>query len=338
MKIVVDAMGGDHAPDAIVEGAVAAMREYDIDIVLVGQESVVNESLAKYLPKGDPRMTVEHAEQIVEMTDIPSQIMRGKRNSSIHVGLKLVKDGKADAFFSAGNTGAVMAVALLTLRTMEGIDRPCLATVLPSMKGHTVLLDVGANVDSKPENLLQFAIMGSAYAKAVLGLDSPRVGLQSIGEEDVKGNEQTKTVFAILKENKALNFVGNVEAKELFKGNADVVVCDGFVGNITLKTTEAVAKFIATILKEEIRSSLLSKIGALFMLPGLNRFKKRADYEEYGSAPLLGLNGLVFIGHGSSSPNGVKHSIRIAKETTSQNIIDSIKMDVQRSFELLRKS
>ncbi|GAB7141323.1 phosphate acyltransferase PlsX [Deferribacterales bacterium RsTz2092] len=337
VTITIDAMGGDNAPDAIVEGAVRAIKEYrNISVLLIGREDVVAGSLAKFLPSGDPRITIRHAEQVVAMDDIPSQIVRGKRDSSIHVGLRLVKEGEAQAFYSAGNTGAVMATALVTLRQLEGIDRPAIATVLPSMSGYSVMTDVGANVDSKENHYLHYAIMGSAYAKKILKLDAPKVGLLSIGEEDVKGNETTKHVFTMLKECEALNFIGNVEAKEIYKGKADVIVCDGFVGNIALKSSEAVASFINKLLKDEIKGSVLNMIGALFMMGGLKRFKKRVDYEEYGGAPLLGLNGVCIIGHGSSSAMAAKNAIRVAKEMVETGMNAAIKEDVKNSFALLR--
>lgn len=336
MKIAVDAMGGDNAPSQIIAGVIDAVKAYDdVEVILVGQEPVVREELRRQLLSGSPRITVAHAEQVVTMDDIPSLIVRRKRSSSLHVGLGLVKAGEAEAFYSAGNTGAVMATAILILRTLEGIDRPAIAIALPSLTGHSVMIDVGANVDSKEENYLQFAIMGSAYAKSILHIDSPRVGLLSIGEEDIKGNEMTKTVFTLLKECKAIHFVGNIEAKEIYKGAADVIVCDGFVGNIALKASEAVAKFVGTMLKEEISKNILSKLGAVMMMRGLNRLKKRSDYEEYGGAPLLGVGGVCIIGHGSSSANAVKNAIRVAKEMIVNNINKSIEQDVYNSFAMI---
>jgi glycerol-3-phosphate acyltransferase PlsX len=336
MKFAIDAMGGDNAPRQIIIGAIEGVKVYDVEIVLVGIESIVNKELETLLPKGDPRITVLHADEVVTMEDKPSQIIRGKRNSSMHIGLELVKSGEAAAFYSAGNTGAVMATAILKLRTLSGISRPAIAIALPSLKGHSVLIDVGANVDTKPDNYLQFAIMGSAYAKSILNLSSPKVGLLSIGEEDVKGNEITKTVFQLLKECKVINFIGNVEAKRLYRGEADVIVCDGFVGNVALKTSEAVASFVATILKNEIRNSFISKIGALLLMPALGRFKKRVDYEEYGGAPLLGVGGVCFIGHGSSGANAVKNAIRVAKDLVAKGVNKSIEIDVNNSLSVIK--
>lgn len=338
MKIAVDAMGGDFAPKAIIEGSIQAVREYDVEVILVGQEDVVAAELKKLLPQGDRRISVQHAEHVVNMDDIPSQIVRGKRNSSLHVGLELVKKGEAAAFYSAGNTGAVMATSMLKLRTLEGIDRPAIATTLPSLSpaGYSVLIDAGANVDAKPDHYLHFAIMGSAYAKSILHIEKPKVGLLSIGEEDVKGNEVTKSVFAKLKNCRAINFIGNVEAKELYKGKADVIVCDGFVGNIALKASEAVASFISNLLKTELKRNPLTMLGALLMSGGFKRFKKRVNYEEYGGAPLLGLGGVCIIGHGSSSANAVKNAIRVSNEMAEKNINQMIQQDIDNSFKVLK--
>jgi glycerol-3-phosphate acyltransferase PlsX len=337
MKIAIDAMGGDHAPAEIVKGALQAVREYNVDVILVGQEELINKELQLHCPKGDARISVKHADEVVTMDDVPSQIIRKKRNSSLHVGLDLVKAGEAKAFFSAGNTGAVMAVSIMKLRTLEGIDRPGIATALPSLSpcGHSVLIDAGANVDSKAENYLHFAIMGSAYAKSVLHLEAPTVGLLSIGEEDVKGNEVTKSAFNMLKACKAINFIGNVEAKELYKGKADVIVCDGFVGNIALKSSEAVASFIGKLLKDTFKSSILGTIGGLFLLPGLKKFKKRVDYEEYGGAPLLGVGGICIIGHGSSTANAVKNAIRVSKEMIDRDLNGFIERGVGEAMKIL---
>jgi glycerol-3-phosphate acyltransferase PlsX len=335
MKIAVDAMGGDNAPHEIVKGAIIAAQTYDVDVVLVGIESVVREHLHQLLPHGDPRLSVVNAEQVVNMDDKPSQIIRGKRRSSLHIGLGLVKDGEASAFYSAGNTGAVMATAILILRTLEGIDRPAIATALPSLAGHSVLIDAGANVDSKVENYLHFAIMGSAYAKYIVKVETPKVGLLSIGEEDAKGNDITKNAFIRLKNCKAVNFIGNIEPKELFKGIADVMVCDGFIGNVSLKSIEAVASFMTNVLKNEIRRSLLAKLGALFMYPSLMRLKHRADPDEYGGAPLLGVGGVCIIGHGRANADAVKNAVRVAKSMVVSKINDSIKLDVANSLSLL---
>ncbi|WP_265820780.1 phosphate acyltransferase PlsX [Geovibrio ferrireducens] len=321
MRIVVDAMGGDHAPEEIVKGAVAACNEYGADILLVGREELIKKELDSCGRFPSSKIEIDHAEDIVAMDDSPSMIVRGKRNSSIHTGLKHVKSGNADAFFSAGNTGAVMAVAIMVLRTLPGIDRPAIGAVLPNIKGHTVMLDVGANVDCKPLNYFQFAIMGSVYAQIVLGLSRPSIGLLSIGEEDVKGNETTKSVHTLLRSvGNAINFYGNVEGKDLFRGTTDVVVCDGFSGNVALKVAESAGWYISKMLKEEITSSFWAKAGALMARKALMRVKERADYTEYGGAPLLGVEGVCIIGHGSSNANAVKNGIRVAKELAEHDL------------------
>ncbi len=327
MKVVVDAMGGDYAPHEIVKGAVIAVKEFGTELILVGDEKQVKAELDACGPKASKNIEIVHAEQVVTMDDLPSQIIRAKRNSSIHEGLRLVKDGRGAAFYSAGNTGAVMAVAKMILKTLPGIDRPAIAAVMPTVKGHTVMCDVGANVDCKVENYVQFAIMASAYASIVMNKEKPSVGLMSVGEEDVKGNETTKTVFKQLSElgsRGVINFYGNVEGKDLFRGTSDVIVVDGFAGNVALKVSESAGWYISKMLKDEIRSSTLSKIGALFMIPALKRIKKKADHSSYGGAPLLGVNGVCIIGHGSSNSTAVKYSIKMAHELAKQKLNDQI--------------
>lgn len=335
MNIAVDAMGGDHAPAEIVKGTVQAVAEYDVNVILVGDQEAIRRELAVCGATNNSRITVQHAEQEITMEDQPSVVVRGKRNSSIHEGLRLVKDGSADAFFSAGNTGAVMAVSKLILRTLDKIDRPAIGAVLPTAKGHTVLLDVGANVDCKPINFVHFAIMGSAYAKAVLGIKNPKVGLLSIGEEDVKGNEMTKSVFSMLKETPTINFIGNAEGKELFKGAFDVIVCDGFAGNVALKVSESVASYMSKLLKEELTRTWYTKLGALIAKSAFNRVRKRADYTEYGGAPLLGVKGITIIGHGSSNANAVKNAIRVARDMVEHQLNQHIEEDVAQAIGLL---
>jgi len=332
MKVVVDAMGGDYAPREIIKGAVAAVKEFGIRIILVGDEEQVKRELATCGAASLKNIEIVHAEQHVKMDDSPSQILRSKRNSSIHVGLRLVKQGDGSAFFSAGNTGAVMACAKMILKTLPGIDRPAIAAVMPTVKGATVMCDVGANVDCKIENYVQFAIMASAYNKIVMGNESPTVGLMSVGEEDVKGNDITKSVFKYLQKlgsAKVINFHGNVEGKDLFRGTSDVIVVDGFSGNVALKVSESAGWYVSQMLKEEIRSSILSKIGAVFMIPALKRIKKRADHSEYGGAPLLGVNGVCIIGHGSANEVAVKYSIKMAHELAEHRLNDLIEKDIQ---------
>jgi glycerol-3-phosphate acyltransferase PlsX len=325
MRIALDAMGGDNAPEVTIEGAIETVSEKeDIRVVLVGDERVVSEALKsrRYPPD---RISIHHASQTVSMDDSISFAIRRKRNSSIRKGIDLVKSGEADAFVSAGHSGVVMATALLVLGTSEGVDRPAIATTMPTLKERFVLIDAGANVDSTPENLLQFAYMGSAYSKHVIGVEKPRVALLSIGEEDVKGNELTKEAFSLLK-NTSLNFVGNVEGKDLYQGDVDVVVCDGFTGNIALKISEGLAEAIIKMLKVEIASIATGRLAYLFMKPALKNFKKKTDYAEYGGAPLLGIKGTCIISHGRSSAKAIKNAIKTA-DLASRLRVDRIISD-----------
>lgn len=330
MKIAVDAMGGDKAPSAIIEGAVHAAREFGSNIILVGKREVISSELKKHDVKNLP-LSIRHASEIVEMHESPSVALRKKRDSSIKVGIELVKRGEADAFVSAGNTGAVMAAATLILRTLKGIDRPAIAVQLPTTSGPVILIDAGANVDCKPHQLFQFGIMGHVFAKYVLGRDNPRVGILNNGEEEDKGNEITKEVHKVLKKS-TLNFIGNVEGKELYKGAADVVVSDGFVGNITLKVSESLADMIGKALKGIFTKSWRSKLGYLLIKPYLESFKKSVDYSEYGGAPLLGVNGICIIAHGSSSPKAIKNAIRQAGEFVKGKVNIHIQEDIERNI------
>ncbi len=325
MRIALDAMGGDNAPEVTIEGAIETVSEKeDIRVVLVGDERMVSEALKsrRYPPD---RISIHHASQTVSMDDSISFAIRRKRDSSIRKGIDLVKSGEADAFVSAGHSGVVMATALLVLGTSEGVDRPAIATTMPTLKERFVLIDAGANVDSTPENLLQFAYMGSAYSKHVIGVEKPRVALLSIGEEDVKGNELTKEAFSLLK-NTSLNFVGNVEGKDLYQGDVDVVVCDGFTGNIALKISEGLAEAIMKMLKVEIASIATGRLAYLFMKPALKNFKKKTDYAEYGGAPLLGIRGTCIISHGRSSAKAIKNAIKTA-DLASRLRVDRIISD-----------
>lgn len=322
MRIAVDAMGGDFAPEAIVEGAVQAAEEYGFTIILVGQEDRVRQELAKY--KTDHlSIEVQHAPEIVDMHDLPSVALRRKKNSSMHKAIYMTKNGEADAAVSAGNTGAGMAIAKLACRVLDGIERPALATVLPNISGMTVMIDVGANVDCKPDHLLQFAVMGSVYAKEVVGIANPRVGLLSIGEEESKGNTLTKEAFEPLSKS-ALNFIGNVEGRDVFNGRVDVIVCDGFIGNVVLKVSESLAKTMGSMLKDAFSQSWRTKLGYLLVKPGMDAMRKRMDYEEYGGAPLLGLNGVVVISHGSSKARATKNAIRVAAESVNHHLNQQI--------------
>src|SRR6202522_593110 len=294
--IAVDAMGGDHAPRAEVEGAILAARELGVRILLVGIEATVRQELSRHGHRGLP-IEIVNATDVITMSDSPSQAFRRKKESSVHVAARLVRDGKAEAFVSAGNTGAVMTVARFVLGTLAAVDRPALAAAFPNMKEKvTVILDVGANVDSKAEQIEQFAVMGEIYYRAIFGTPKPRVALLSIGEEETKGNELTRESAELLKRSN-LNFVGNVEGRDVFSGNVDVIVCDGFIGNIALKISEGLVDHVRGMVKTALESSLRSKLGYLLIHKALQKVRKNIDYSEAGGAPLLGVRGITVIGH-----------------------------------------
>ena len=328
MKIVVDAMGGDYAPESAVEGAVMAAREYETEIILTGLSDQIHAILDRLDPDHNLPILVVHADEVVEMHDSPGKVLRSKRKSSMKIGLDLVKDGTASAFLSAGNTGAVLAYSTVILRPLNGVDRPAIAIQLPTLKGNAILLDAGANVDCKTSQLFQFGIMGHVFAEHILGKQNPRVGLLSIGEEDGKGNEIVKEAFQMLKASH-INFIGNVEGKEVYRGNADVIVCDGFTGNVALKISESLAEMIGTNLKRMFQSNWLSKLGYLLLKPQLDEFKKKVDYSETGGAPLLGVNGVVIIAHGSSSAKAIKNAINRARELSEKNINAHIREGIE---------
>ncbi|MHB1458262.1 MAG: phosphate acyltransferase PlsX [Armatimonadota bacterium] len=323
MRIAVDAMGGDHAPFEIVKGAVEASSQFDIPVILVGDKSHIEAELSKY-PGKTSGIEVFHASEIVQMDEHPANAIRKKPDSSIVVCANLVKSGRAQAMISAGNTGAAMAVATLKLGRIKGIDRPAIGSLMPHSKGVCVMLDAGANVDCNVENMLQFALMGNAYAQRIFKQDKPRVGLLSIGEEPSKGNELTKSTNARLTKTD-LNFIGNVEGKEMFRGAVDVVVCDGFDGNLVLKATEGIAEFFVTTLSTEIDKSMVSRIGALLIRPAFKRVMDRLDYAEYGGAPLLGVNGICIIGHGRSDSRAIRNAIRAAADAVENDVVGCIK-------------
>jgi glycerol-3-phosphate acyltransferase PlsX len=331
MKIVVDAMGGDHAPESVVEGAVMAAREYETEIILTGLSDQIHAILDRLDPDHNLPILVVHANEVVEMYDSPGKVLRSKRKSSMKIGLDLVKDGTASAFLSAGNTGAVLAYSTVILRPLNGVDRPAIAIQLPTLKGNAILLDAGANVDCKTSQLFQFGIMGHVFAEYILGKQNPRVGLLSIGEEDGKGNEIVKEAFQMLKASH-INFIGNVEGKEVYRGNADVIVCDGFTGNVALKISESLAEMIGTNLKRMFQNNWLSKLGYLLLKPQLDEFKKKVDYSETGGAPLLGVNGVVIIAHGSSSAKAIKNAINRARELSEKNINAHIREGIESNF------
>ena len=318
MDIAVDAMGGDRAPGVIVQGAVEAAREFGSSIVLVGDRQALETELSRHrIPDG--LIKVHHASQVAGMDEAPIEVLRRKKDSSIRVAFELVKSGRASAAVSAGNSGATLAVGTVVLGRLRGVERPGIAGIFPTLCGRTVVMDLGANVDCKPSFLYQFGLMAEAYARETLRIARPRVGLLSIGEEDSKGNELVLRAHDLLKKG-PLHFIGNVEGRDIFSGQADVIVCDGFVGNVVLKVSEGMAEAIGTSLKKELGRSLLSRIGTLFSARALAGFKKQFDYAELGGAPLLGINGVGIISHGGSSPKAIKNAIRNAAEMSSGDL------------------
>ena len=312
-----------------VEGAVAAARELGSTVILVGNEAVLRDHLARHDVRG-LAMTVRHAPEAVEMGENPMSALRKKKRSSIRIGLEMVKKGEAEAFVSAGNTGAVMATALVVLGPLPGVERPAIAVVVPTVTHQAVLLDVGANVDCKPRHLVQFAIMGNVYARDILGQTRPRVGLLSIGEEESKGNELTREAFKAMEEEHSLNFIGNVEGRDVFSGIADVVVCDGFIGNVALKISEGLVETIFSLLREELKKDLRARVGSFLLVPTFRRFKRRIDSSEYGGAPLLGVNGVCMISHGRSTGKAIRNAIRAAEGCVNIQVIAHIREGVAR--------
>jgi phosphate acyltransferase len=323
MPIAVDAMGGDFAPQCAVAGAVSAAVEDGAEVLLVGDRARIEAELAR-LGKRPKGIEIVHAEEVVGMDEPAITPIRKKRRSSIRICAELVKEGRAQAMVTAGNTGAAMISAKMVIGTVAGVDRPALAAVLPNAQGRTVLLDVGANVGTKAHHLREFAVMGHFYAQEVIGTPSPRVGLMSIGEEEGKGTDLTREVFKVLK-NTGLNFVGNVEGRDVFNGSVDVIVCDGFVGNVILKSAEAVAEMVGKMLREEIERGVRTRVGYLFAKPAFDAFRKRTDYSEFGAAPLLGVNGGCFIGHGRSNAHAIQNAIRRATEFSAARLDQKIR-------------
>jgi phosphate acyltransferase len=325
--IALDAMGSDRAPKPEIEGAIQAARQYDVRVLLVGPEALVKPELQRHLTAARLPIEVVHASEYITMED-KVEAIRAKRDNSMRVGLRLVREGRANGFVTAGNTGAAMATAKIVLGAVPGLDRPALAAVFPTAPGNpAMLLDVGANVDCTPQNLEQFAVMGDVYFRAMFGKrpggHQPRVGLLSIGEEEGKGNELTREAFQLLK-HLPLNFVGNVEGRDLYNGEVDVIVADGFVGNVALKISEGVANLVRTALKESLKATITRQVGALLSRSAFTDFKKRLDHTEYGGAPLLGVRGVCIITHGSSNANAMKNAIRVAAEFSRRGINDSI--------------
>ncbi|MDI3280900.1 MAG: phosphate acyltransferase PlsX [Bacillota bacterium] len=322
MRIAVDAMGGDHAPAEIVRGAVEAVSAFEVEVLLVGESQAVSAVLQKTGYRGERIILVE-APEVIGMDEHPVEALRKKKRSSLVVANELVRDGQADAVVSAGSTGAAMACSLLRLGKLPGIERPAIATTFPTLRGFSVLIDAGANADCRPVHLVKFAQMGALYAEKVLGVDNPRVGLLNIGEEETKGNELALAVYAELKKS-SLNFIGNVEGRDVPAGKADVVVCDGFVGNVVLKFMEGMAGAIFHLLKEELSRDWRGMAGGLLLKPAFKRILRRTDYAEYGGAPLLGLKGVSIIAHGSSNARAIRNAIRVAKESVEKGVVEAI--------------
>jgi phosphate acyltransferase len=326
--IALDAMGSDRRPKPEIEGAVQAARHHDVRVLLVGPDALLRAELARYPAAAGLPIEIIHASEVISMDDKAVQAVRSKRDSSMRVGLRLVRERRAVGFVTAGNTGAAMATAKMVLGAIPGVDRPALAAVFPTATGTAAtLLDVGANVDCKPHNLEQFAVMGEIYFRTMFGTRNPRVGLLSIGEEETKGNELTKESFRLLRQ-LPLNFIGNVEGRDLYNGHVDVIVADGFVGNVALKISEGVANLVRYTLKESLKATITRQVGYLLSRSAFADFKKRLDHTEYGGAPLLGVKGVCFITHGSSNANAIKNAIRVAAEFARSGINEKIEKEL----------
>ena len=325
MKIALDAMGGDYAPKAAIEGAIQASEEFNIEIFLVGVEELIKREFDK-CKKKSAKITIIDAPEVIKMGESIFSF-RKKKKSSIRVGTQLVKKGEANAFVSAGDTGAIMFISKTILGSMEGVERPALALIVPNLKGVSLLIDVGANTDCRARHLRQFAIMGKVFMETAFGQKNPRIGLMSIGEEESKGNELIKEAYTELK-NSPINFIGNLEGKDIYKGVADVIVCDGFTGNVALKVTEGIIEVLFSMMRREIMQNLLSKIGYLLMKRALKKFKKKVDYTEYGGALLLGINGICIVGHGRSNAHAIKNAIKLAKDFVRSKVQEKIRIEL----------
>ena len=325
MKIALDAMGGDNAPLETIKGAVAALEEVsELELVLVGKKEVIEAELSKYKYNKE-KIEIVDAREIIEMTDEPVVAVKSKKDSSMNRTLELVKDGTVSASVSAGNTGALITASQLKLKRIKGVLRPAIATMFPNKKGHMLMLDVGATADCKPEFLNQYAMMGSKYMEILVGKKNSKVGLLNIGTEEGKGNEVTREAYNLLKENKSINFVGNVESTEVMNGNIDVVVTDGFTGNMVLKTAEGIGKFILDVIKTEVSKSFIYKLGALLLMPALKVVKSKMDSSEYGGAIFLGLNGISIKAHGNSDAVAIKNAIKVAEKFAKLNFVEEMK-------------
>src|SRR4051812_4478075 len=327
IRIAVDAMGGDHAPAVIIEGAVAAARHLDIEVALVGPTRVLQEALATHPDAAELPIFAVEAPDVIDMADAPAAALRRKPKASIRVAADLVARGEAGALFSAGHTGATVMAAHAAFGMIPGIDRPALATTIPTRGRPAVLLDAGASVECRPQHLLQFAIMGSVYARLALAIERPRVGLLSIGEEETKGNELTREAHRLLKAS-PLNFIGNVEGREIYSGVADVIVCDGFTGNVVLKTSEGLVDAVEALLGDELQGTFSSQMGYLLSRRAFRRFRRRVDYSEYGGALLLGVAGLTVVGHGRSSAKAVRNAIAMAQRVAGSGVVPRVEQEI----------
>jgi phosphate acyltransferase len=330
LTIAIDAMGGDHAPESEVDGAVRAARCLGVKVILVGQENLLRRELAQYSDHRDLPIEIVHASERITMEDSAARAVRSKRDSSLRIASRLVRDGAAQGLVSAGNTGAVMATAKMVQGVVPGVDRPALAGILPTIvKGSpVVVVDVGANVDCSPRMLTQFAIMGEIYSRIILGRPKPRVGILSIGEEDHKGNDVTRSAAPLLK-GLHLNFIGNVEGRDIYSGDVDVIVCDGFIGNVALKVSEGLVDMVRHLLRESLEATITGKIGYVIAKNAFSDFKKRVDYSEYGGAPLLGVRGVCIICHGRSNANAIKNAVRVAKEFCQADVNQRIEAELR---------
>ncbi|PIQ84283.1 MAG: phosphate--acyl-ACP acyltransferase [Candidatus Omnitrophica bacterium CG11_big_fil_rev_8_21_14_0_20_63_9] len=335
MKIALDAMGGDAAPETPVAGAVRAAREFPLEIILVGQQDAIQQQLGRY-PKRPSNISIVHAPDVIGMDESPAASIRKKRESSITIGVELLKDKKVDAFVSAGNTGAVVSASTLLVGLLPGIERPGIAIILPGVKGDTLLIDVGANIDPKPMHLLQYALMGESYARYVMGKARPTLGLLNVGEEESKGTDFIKETYGLL-EGSGVNFVGNVEGHDIFSGEFDVIVCDGFAGNIALKTAESLAHAINVLLKRSLMMSPITRLGAFLARDAFVNLRREVDYAERGGAPLLGVDGISIIAHGASSGKAIKNAIRVAYESVrhdlNKHVVEAVNLYTQHAKE-----
>jgi glycerol-3-phosphate acyltransferase PlsX len=327
IRIAIDAMGGDHAPGHIVDGALAAARHFDLGVTLVGPAAVLEGELARHIGADRERVRIVDADAVVGMSESPASALRRKPTASIKVAAETVARGDAAALFSAGHTGASVMSAYGAFGMLSGVDRPALAAAIPTRQHPAILLDVGASVECRPQHLLQFAVMGTVYARVAFGIESPRVGLLSIGEEETKGNELTREAHRLLKAS-PLSFIGNVEARDVYTGAADVIVCDGFTGNVALKISEGLVEVAEDLLREELASTITARVGSLLTLRALRHFRRRVDYSEYGGAPLLGVAGITIVGHGRSTPKAVRNAVAMAYRFAASNFIQRVEREI----------